>query len=388
MRESLLDLLGEPSADHGVTSRHPLSLHVLEHEGDYIETGILRSERTGRWWWVAGGVPRLLPPHLFDGRELEEKFRKDMVRLGVDSGRPPRAQPRGLAGRTIDSFGDEWQRFRDWGHLEQSPGGDDVAYRGGLWDHTLSAFRGKTFLSDRIAGKLCLDAGCGNGRFTAAALHEGASSVVSVDLGWGVDATQQRFRHDPRVHVVQASLFELPIHTFDVAFSIGVLMHTGDALSAFTRIAMAVPPSGLFAVRLYHKGNSVYETLDRSVRAATTRLSPVTQRAICRVMASIGRAVNTADERFSNGLLKDRAYRLFHTWPTFHHNVDWWSAPVASHHTLPEVLEWAFDAGLETVQTYPQDVMISYPFWEWPEALTALFHRPASVAHGSLEKAA
>jgi len=391
VRDWMLDHLtppGEPDAMR-------LEAHAFAHDRRGIREGVLVSPRSGRWWWIADGVPRLLSCDLYRPPHLEDRYAADIRRLGLPD-RPdtdadgahhafPRRTHLALHRRTIDRFGDEWLRFRDWGYLDEAPRGDDAGYRGGLWTHTLGAFRGKTFLEDKLVGRVGLDAGCGNGRFTKAALEEGCRRVLAADLGWGVDATRERFADDERVGVVQANLFELPVRGYDAAWSIGVLMHTGDARRAFDQIAAGLDTRGLFAVRMYHTGNAVYETLDRIVRAATTRLNKPAQLAFSRAMASLGRAVHTADSRLSDGTLKDRAYRLFHTWPTLHHNVDWWSAPIATHHTLPEVLGWASDAGLTPIRTSPDEPRDRYRFWEWPEALTALFEKQtvSAAAHNN-----
>ena len=58
----------------------------------------------------------------------------------------------------------------------------------------------------------------------------------------------------PRVHIVQADLFNLPFtpFTFDVAYSIGVLHHTPDCEAAFRKSAAMVKEGGKFGVWLYH----------------------------------------------------------------------------------------------------------------------------------------
>ena len=360
-------------------------MHAFRHEGDHVLEGVLVDEVSGSWWWIERGVPRMLPSALYRSAELEERYADELIRLGLrveaSSGRDELLS---LQLRTIDRFGDEWIRFRDWGHMDEAPGGDEVGYRGGIWEHTLRAFAGKTFVHDSVEGMTCLDAGCGNGRFTRAALHHGAERVLAVDLGWGVEAAHARFADDPRVHVVQGSLFDLPVRGYEVAFSIGVLMHTGDAERAFMRVASGLSEGGLFAVRMYHRGNPVYETLDRGVRVVTPRTPKRAQRWFSGAMSVVGRGVHAMDARWSDGTLKDRAYRLFHTWPTLHHNVDWWSAPIATHHTLPEVIGWAEEAGLETLRTDQDEPRESFGFWEWPEALTALFVRPVAVSSGTV----
>ncbi len=362
--------------------RPRLELCPLACDGDHVEEGVLVAP-DGRWWWVAAGVPRMLPVSLYRRPDLEGRYGETLRRLGLTI---PKVGGRSktLEHRTIDRFGSEWLMFRDWGWHEVPPQGADAGeYQGGLVENTRAAFRSKTFLEGRVDGRLCLDAGCGNGRFTRAALECGAKEVIAVDLGWGVDACHEHHRADPRVHVVQASLFELPLEKVDAAFSIGVLMHTGDARRALASIASIVAPGGPIAVRMYHRGNWAYELTDRTVRAVTTRLPKGAQVAVSRRLAAFGRHLIRRDGGQAFGPRRMRWYQVFRNWPTVHHNLDWWSAPVASHHTSHEVCGWGRDMGLTVVKSDPADLASEPGFWGWPEALTVLFERPVEARLGA-----
>lgn len=378
MRESLLThLQAPPLPGSSVATEAPLALHAFAWEGDQIEEGVL-SAPDGRWWWIASGVPRILPATLYRNQELEQRYAARLAEKGLAPVEAPGRPRRSLEARTIDRFGSEWIRFRDWGHLTKPPEGvEPQEWQGGLWENTLSAFRSKTFLAEHVGGELVLDAGCGNGRFVAASLHFGAREVIGVDLGWGADMAYQRFRDDPRVHIVQASLFELPLGMVDVAFSLGVLMHTGDAHRALRSVAGRVTPGGLFAARMYHRGNWAYELTDGTIRAITTRLPKGAQLAFSRAMARFGRALQRfEDSRPGRQGLRLRWYQILRNWPTVHHNLDWWSAPIATHHTVKEVESWVREAGLEPIRSEPAMGSERFGFWAWPEALTLLARRP------------
>lgn len=310
---------------------------------------------------------------MYRNAELEARHRARLYGLGLSL--PAESAGRGRLHRvqteTIDRFGHEWQVFREWGYHDAAVVGDDPAFRGGRWVDTLSAFRSKTFLEGLIDGALCLDAGCGNGRFSAAAAASGAAEVLGVDIGWGVDAAFERHRDNPKINIVQGSLFELPVRGVDAAFSIGVLMHTGDAARAFRSVAGAVVPGGLMAVRMYHRGNWAYEMVDGGIRRVTTRLGKGAQMRFARAMAGLGQRLD--------GSARMKWYRVLRNWPTVHHNLDWWSAPVASHHTSGEVVRWGRRAGLHAIRVDPPAEQERYGFWEWPEALTVLFERPAEA---------
>jgi SAM-dependent methyltransferase len=170
--------------------------------------------------------------------------------------------------------------------------------------------------------------------------------VIGVDLTVAVDAAFQNTRAVDTIGIVQGDLFRLPFRprTFDYAFSVGVLMHTGDAAGAFHSIATHVKQGGSFTAHLYGVGNSIYEWVDRTLRDRTTRLTipqlrKLTDRfyALARWMDRIGlRSVVTCFVR-----LDDHPHCIF----------DWYAAPVASHHTYPEVEQWYADAGFATERT-------------------------------------
>lgn len=105
-----------------------------------------------------------------------------------------------------------------------------------------------------------LDIGSGSGLHALAALREGASEVVAIDIDPDSVATTQavlkRFAPDARWRVEVKSVFDLhPADggKFDVVYSWGVLHHTGDLEGALRRAAAMVGPGGLFVFALYHR---------------------------------------------------------------------------------------------------------------------------------------
>jgi SAM-dependent methyltransferase len=107
------------------------------------------------------------------------------------------------------------------------------------------------FPPEWYAGKHCLDAGCGGGRWTRALMELGAS-VTSIDASSSSITSVQRFNPDSRC----LSLFEVErepsyIEAFDLVFCWGVLMHTHDPARAFQSVAKAVRPGGILYVMIY-----------------------------------------------------------------------------------------------------------------------------------------
>jgi SAM-dependent methyltransferase len=209
-----------------------------------------------------------------------------------------------------------------------------------------AVFLHKSLLSpDALDGKLVLDAGCGNGRYSYWASQFGAR-VVGIDLGAGVESAHANTRHLDNVQIVQADIFRLPFarETFDRVFSIGVLMHTGDARKATESLAGRLKPGGSVTVHLYGKGNAVYEYVDRALRRRTVRLSIDELSDFTRRAWRVTRFL----ERLRLLPLVDCFIRLD---PHPHCIFDWYSAPIATHHTYPEVEAWFAAMGMRVVQT-------------------------------------
>jgi len=114
----------------------------------------------------------------------------------------------------------------------------------------------------RLDGLRLLDAGCGSGLFTLAALRLGAT-VTAFDLdpdsvlttralvvAHGPDDAEERFT------LLHGSVldegFLAGLGQFDIVYSWGVLHHTGAMWDACSRVAGAVRPGGGLAVALYH----------------------------------------------------------------------------------------------------------------------------------------
>lgn len=77
---------------------------------------------------------------------------------------------------------------------------DEVSWASRGAHKLLGALEAFTPQGLEVSGKRCLDAGASTGGFTDVLLHEGASEVVAVDVGYG--QLVWRLQSDPRVHVI------------------------------------------------------------------------------------------------------------------------------------------------------------------------------------------
>jgi 2-polyprenyl-6-hydroxyphenyl methylase/3-demethylubiquinone-9 3-methyltransferase len=137
-----------------------------------------------------------------------------------------------------------------------------ASYAAGVGDSQLEqARRGLArLLGDDLRNKRFVDVGCGSGVHALAALSLGATEVVAIDIDPDSVATTRALLETHAGGLAwsahHASVFELDYATlgdFDVAYSWGVLHHTGDMNRAVRCAAKLVRPGGDFALALYRR---------------------------------------------------------------------------------------------------------------------------------------
>jgi len=113
---------------------------------------------------------------------------------------------------------------------------------------------------EKLRGARFLDIGSGSGLHSLAALKLGAREVLAIDLDeHSVGTTQavlERHASAGSWQVRQSSVFELDRRQageFDIAYSWGVLHHTGDLDRALRAAATFVGSGGIFCVALYRR---------------------------------------------------------------------------------------------------------------------------------------
>ena len=261
-------------------------------------------------------------------------------------------EDRSLTEKTKNYFGFEWEYFESWGFID-----DELLkpqelnkYEGGTIQHRKGAFSAKCRIEkqDISDGKIILDAGCGNGRYTyEAATRYPNCVVIGIDIGYGsVRSAAKNTEKLKNVIILQGDLLNLPFkpEVIDAVFSNGVLMHTGDARASFGEIASKVKPGGVFTAHIYGRLNIFWEINDRIIRSITSRMSIEWNLNFARGMAALGRTV----DKLPLGLRL--ANQIFRLQTTEHHMFDWYSAPVASHHRYSELHEWFLDNNFDLVQ--------------------------------------
>jgi SAM-dependent methyltransferase/uncharacterized protein YbaR (Trm112 family) len=334
-----------------------LELFVFSSRGEgRTEDGYLRCAGCGGGFMVVGGIPRMLPEKLYRNDEFMDKYGGEISAL---TGVKIAARGDNLSGhkqRTMDGFGWEWKNYNRFGWDEKTQQSDwDAANEWErFWISTL-------YKPEDLKDKLVLDGGCGNGRYMFQSIKRGAE-VVGIDLSQAIEVAYENLREYKQGHFVQADLFHLPFRTgsFDAAFSLGVLMHTGDAHKAFVSLADKVKTGGLLSACIYQKQNPLHEFNDKWLRAFSVRFSKGFLHDLSCVL-----------EKFARAAWKVRLLGLINAFcrlePYEQCIYDWYQAPMATHHTYQEVEKWFREVGAVDIRNDSSyDTRDSVRKWIWP----------------------
>lgn len=123
------------------------------------------------------------------------------------------------------------------------------------FNHSEERFYAETKWDDNsLRGNWVLDVGCGNGRFVEiSSRHE--CQVVGVDISSAIDAAGELFKDRENVHLIQASIYELPFKkgAFDKVYCIGVIQHTPDPEKSVKTLPKFVKKGGELALTIYER---------------------------------------------------------------------------------------------------------------------------------------
>ena len=266
--------------------------------------------------------------------------------------------------KTKNYFGYQWDIFKDWGFIpdEEIPKGEEMEFYGGTVSARRKAFDSKCRMTDKDLNDsdIILDVGCGNGRYTYEAATRGKALVIGVDIGYGsVKSAYENTKNKSNVLIMQASLFNLPFKSgvIDSCFSNGVLMHTGDAYKAFSEVARTIKYGGVLVAHLYHKLNPVWEFNDKLIRIFTTKLSIENNLKLAEILARVAKSIDKIPNclKWANLFLRLQQTKI--------HMYDWYSAPVASHHTYDELARWFTENGFIVMDNIPKFDSILFRPW-------------------------
>ncbi len=142
-----------------------------------------------------------------------------------------------------DSFGYQWNKFA----------GTQVDRNSKLEISKTRLFAETGWHREDLSGQNILEVGSGAGRFTQILLDHTQANIYSVDYSNAVDANYQNNGPHERLHLFQASIYELPFAKaqFDKVLCLGVLQHTPDFERSVQALTEMLKPGGELVVDFY-----------------------------------------------------------------------------------------------------------------------------------------
>ncbi len=319
-----------------------LELETFNKDDSGLINGVLicQNDTCKKWFPVIRSVPRFLPKDLIKDEyhefsmQYEDQLKK--CSLNANSYTLTGDKLEDLKKQTIQNFGFEWVEYNRFGW-------DDPVYNNAFEEEV---FHRKSLLNpDDLKKKVVLDAGCGNGRYCHWAAKN-ANHVIGVDLGDGVESANENTHKLANVQIIQGDIFNLPLKpkSLDAIYSIGVLMHTGNAHQATINLSKKLKERGTITIHLYGKGNFIYEFFDALIRKRTTKMSIERLQIFTKRMFRLRKILEKI-------FLVDFVNLFIKVDPHPHCIFDWYAAPIATHHTYSQVKTWFKDLEMPVLKT-------------------------------------
>ena len=248
----------------------------------------------------------------------------------------------------VENFSVQWQKLRS-------------SSKPAKVNRTLLQFQNRTdFDIEKLSGQWMLEAGCGAGRFVRL-LSEHGVEIVGVDLSYGIDEVYKYVGRRPNVHLVHASIFDLPFKdaAFDNVYSLGVLHHTPGTKRAFDCLPRLLKPGGRLAVWVYSSHNPNPWKFGQIYRKLTTRLPPKLLYYLCYAAVPmhyvykiplIGKLLSIVLR--TDGHHPDPRFRVLNTF-------DYYAPKYQFLHRYDEVIRWFEEHGLEKIRVLKDAVAVA-----------------------------
>ncbi len=142
-----------------------------------------------------------------------------------------------------ENFGYQWNKFVET-QIDKSSDLDISKVR---------FFTETNWDKEDLTGKNVLEVGSGAGRFTQIIVDFTKANLYTVDYSNAVEANYKNNGPNPRLHIFQASIYDMPFAPaqFDKVVCIGVLQHTPDVEKSVKCLTDMVKPGGELVVDFY-----------------------------------------------------------------------------------------------------------------------------------------
>jgi uncharacterized protein YbaR (Trm112 family) len=286
---------------------------------------------------IHNGIPRLLtyPTQVarVHAREQAPWIGEHLAGLSLPSSDPPPGEP-----GVLRTFSTEWTGYQ-WSGSS-------------YWDITPETMlRAKRFelglAKHPLKNRLVLEVGIGIGGTADALSRAEDCELVGMDLSYAVDRARHYFGTNPRLHIVQASVFAPPFRagTFDAVYTHGVLHHTYSTRAAFSQIAgLPKPATGMLYVWLYSHEQARRTPLRRALMAVERVARPVLARLPGPVQTAFLLPTTPLYILYQNFYRRWKLGAQFtarYTWnEALHAARDRLTPPFAHRHTYEEVAAW------------------------------------------------
>jgi uncharacterized protein YbaR (Trm112 family)/SAM-dependent methyltransferase len=349
-------------SDYVVLAAIAKTEHRDELEVDVI-TGALTCERCHVYYPIHNGIPRMLTYSTRVAQVHADKnaawIRQCLAGFHLPSANPPPGEE-----RVLRNFSKEWTDYK-W---------NGASYWNTTPETTLQCMRYSLGIPRHsLKHKLVLEVGIGIGGTADALSRAEDCELVGMDLGHAVDQARRYFGQNPRLHIVQCSVFAAPFlpGTFDVVYSHGVLHHTHSTRTAFKHIAqLPQRVDGMLYVWVYsHQQEQatplrrVLMAIERMVRPLLSQLPELAQTIL--LLPTVPFYILFQNIYRRNQLGKQ--FAATYGWnEALHAARDRLTPPYAHRHTYGEVTEWFQSEVYQNLEllcdeALPEGVPDSYP---------------------------
>ena len=302
-----------------------------------VVTGALSCARCHVYYPIHNGVPRMLTYSTLVA-QIHAQENAKWINQHLAGFRLPSAHPPPGEERVLRNFSKEWQDYKWTGasYWETTP------------ETTLQCMRYSLGIPRHsVKHNLVLEVGIGIGGTADALSRTEDCELVGMDLGYAVDQARSYFGQNPRLHIVQASVFAPPFlpDTFDVVYSHGVLHHTYSTRMAFKQIAhLPKKTNGMLYVWVYsHEQEQatllrrLLMAIEQVVRPSLSQLPELAQTVLLMPILPFYILYQNLYRRNQMG----QQFAASYGWnEALHAARDRLTPPFAHRHTYGEVMEW------------------------------------------------